>query len=507
MKSVTHKRFNFPLSSIKQLAGQTAIYGFSSILGRLLNYLLVPLYTRVFLPAQYGVVTEMYAYASFLMIVFTYGMETAYFRFASQQRDRKKVFATSMLSLIGTSLLLVMVIYFFSGDISQWMTRVTSQNSSDYQRYIIWFALILSADAITAIPFAKLRIENKAFRFAFIRMAGILVNIGFNLFFLVVCPKLDSGSWLLRFYDSSLGVEYVFISNFISSVFTLVLLLPEFRSMSFSFDKKLWNEMLIYALPLLVAGFAGMINETMDRIFLKYLVPGKTEALTQLGIYGACYKVSILMTLFIQTFRYAAEPFFFAHAEMENAKETYARVMNYFIITCTVIFLGVMLYMDFVKYFIGEEFRSGLKVVPILLMANLCLGVFYNLAIWYKLTSKTMWGAYLALIGAGITILLNFILIPMMGYMGAAWATLACYASMMVISFLVGQKFYRVEYDLRKFFIYMVSALFIYFFSTKLQNYFAMNTLWTSIMNTMLLILFGAIIYLTEKNKSSNLAQ
>ena len=194
------------MSSIRQLAGQTAIYGFSSILGRLLNYLLVPLYTRVFLPAQYGIVTEMYAYASFFMIVFTYGMETAYFRFASQQHDRKKVFSTTMLSLLGSSAILVLLIYLFSGTLAELMTRVTSQNSSDYQRYITWFILILALDAVASIPFAQLRIENKAFRFAFIRIVGILVNIGMNLFFLVVCPKLNSGAWLLQFYDSSLGV-------------------------------------------------------------------------------------------------------------------------------------------------------------------------------------------------------------------------------------------------------------------------------------------------------------
>ena len=265
--------------------------------------------------------------------------------------------------------------------------------------------------------------------------------------------------------------------------------------------------MLIYALPLLVAGFAGMINETIDRIFLKYMAPGKAEALVQVGIYGACYKVSILMTLFIQTFRYAAEPFFFAHAEKEDAKKTYALVMNYFLITCSVIFLAVMLYMDFVKYFIGEEYRTGLKVVPVLLLANLCLGVFYNLAIWYKLTSKTKWGAYLALIGAGITLLLNFILIPRMGYMGAAWATLICYSSMMVISYMVGQKFYRVEYDLRKFFIYISCALIIYLLSERIHHTFILNTLMTTFINTILLLTFGAVIYFTEKNKSSNLPQ
>ncbi|MBK5283936.1 MAG: polysaccharide biosynthesis protein [Bacteroidia bacterium] len=495
------------MTIIKKLAGQTAIYGLSSILGRLLNYLLVPLYTRVFLPGEYGVVTEMYAYASFFMIIFSYGMETAYFRFASQQHDRKKVFSTSMLSLLCTSAALVLLIYFFSGNLAEMMTRATSQNSSDYQRYILWFVIFLAADAIANIPFAQLRIENKAFRFVFIKMTWIVVNIGLNLFFLVLCPKLNPDSWLASFYNPSLGVEYVFISNLISSAIVLLLLLPEFRKMTFSFDKTLWREMMIYALPLLVAGFAGMINETIDRIFLKYIYPGSSEALVQVGIYGACYKVSILMTLFIQTFRYAAEPFFFSHAEKADAKKTYAQVMNYFVIACAAIFLSVLLYMDFVKYLIGEEFRSGLKVVPILLMANLCLGVFYNLAIWYKLTSKTKWGAYLALIGAGITVLLNFILIPRMGYMGAAWATLICYASMMAVSYLVGQKFYKVDYDLRKFFIYIISILLIYFFSERIRHTFVLNISGSTLISTILLILFGVIIYLTEKNKSSNLAQ
>jgi len=495
------------LTIIKKLAGQTAVYGLSSILGRLLNYLLVPLYTRVFLPSEYGVVTEMYSYASFFMIIFSYGMETAYFRFASQQHDMKKVFSTSMLSLIGTSVTLVLLIYFFSGNLAEMMTKVTAQNSADYQRYIIWFVIFLAADAIANIPFAQLRIENKALRFAIIKMTWILVNIGLNLFFLVLCPKLNPESWVASFYNPALGVEYVFISNLVSSVVVLLLLLPEFRNMTFSFDKILWRKMMSYALPLLVAGFAGMINETIDRIFLKYMAPASSEALVQVGIYGACYKVSILMTLFIQTFRYAAEPFFFSHADNANAKKTYAMVMNYFVITCSLIFLAVMLYMDFVKYLIGEEFRSGLKVVPILLMANLCLGVFYNLSIWYKLTSKTAWGAYLALIGAGITVLLNYILIPRMGYMGAAWATLICYASMMAVSYLVGQKFYRVHYDLRKFFIYIVSILLIYLFSERIRHTCVLNISYSILINTTLLILFCVIIYITEKNKSSNLAQ
>ena len=494
-----------PLSSIRNLAGQTAIYGLSSIIPRILNYLLVPLYTRVFLPVEYGVVTEMYAYASFLMVLFTYGMETAYFRFASRQNETRDVFSTILLSILISSTLFILILSVFSGSLAGLLTKVTAQSVSDYKRYIIWFVVIISLDAIASVPFARLRLQNKAFRFAFIRIIGILLNISLNLFFLLLCPKLPPGSWLLTFYNPAYGVEYVFISNLISSAFTLLLLLPQFKGLSFSLDKKLWNEVMLYSLPLLVAGFAGMINETADRILIKYLVADKSDALVQLGVYGACYKVSILMTLFIQTFRYAAEPFFFSHAEKEDAAKTYSRVMHYFVITCCIIFLGVILYMDFVKYFIGEEFRSGLHIVPILLMANLCLGIFYNLSIWYKLTGKTQWGAYIALFGAAITVILNIILIPKMGYTGAAWTTLICYAAMMVASYVAGQKFYHVDYHLSSALSYIAGALLIYFFSSYLRSIFSGSQNVITFFNTALLMLYITVAWLVERRKKSYL--
>ncbi len=449
----------------------------------------------------------MYAYSSFLMILFTYGMETAYFRFASKQTESRGIFSTIVLSILASSALLVCLFSIFSGSLAEALTKVTAQSSSAYERYIIWFVIIAAIDAIASIPFAKLRLQNKAFRFAFIRIIGILVNIGMNLFFLVLCPKLSADSWLASFYNPAYGVEYVFISNLISSALTLILLLPEFKGIRFSFDKKLWNEIMVYAFPLLFAGFAGMINETADRILIKYLVVDKSDALIQLGIYGACYKVSILMTLFIQTFRYAAEPFFFSHAEKDDAKKTYARVMHYFVITCCVIFLAVMLYMDFVKYFIGKEFRSGLHIVPILLMANLCLGVYYNLSIWYKLTGKTQWGAYIALFGAAITLILNIILIPSMGYTGAAWATLICYAAMMIASYVSGQKFYHVNYHLSSALSYIGAALLIYFFSNYLHHAFNYPLPLTTFFNTALFILFIGGIWLIERRKKSYLRQ
>lgn len=495
------------MSAIKKLAGQTAIYGLSSIVGRLLNYLLVPIYTRVFAPGEYGEVTEMYAYVSFLNIVFTYGLETAFFRYYQSEENKLKVYSTSLISIVISSLAFAGTLILLSSPIANAISG-SERPSPLSSQYISWFACILAADAVTAIPFARLRQENKAFRFVTLRLINIAINIGLNLFFLVYCPsqlKHDPSSWVAGIYNPSLGVGYVFISNLVASVFTLIMLLPYMLGISLSFDKALWRKMILYALPLMVAGFAGMINETFDRIMLPRLVADKSTALEQLGIYGACYKLSIIMTLFIQTFRFAAEPFFFSHAAKENAREIYSRVMHYFVLTCSFIFLSVMLMMDVVKDFIGEDYHSGLKVVPILLLANLCLGVFYNLSIWYKLSGKSYWGAWLSLIGAGITILLNFILIPLMGYLGAAWATLLCYAAMMIISYVIGQKHYTVNYNLKSFAYYLSCALFIFFASHVIRTRFDISANWMLTLNVILIVLFIVVIILSETGKNSYL--
>ncbi len=499
--------YHFTLSVIKKLAGQTAVYGLSSILGRLLNYLLVPLYTRVFHAGEYGVVTEMYAYVSFLSIVFTYGMETAYFRFFQSEKENPKVYSTTIISIFVSSFLLALSIILFSPGIAGGM------NSSEHShamlpQYISWFAAILACDAITSIPFAKLRQENKAKRFAFLKLLNILINIGLNLFFLVACPRLmnsSSHAFISSIYDPSIGIGYVFISNLVASVITVIMLIPEIFSIRFEFDPKLWRTMVIYALPLMVAGFAGMINETFDRILLPRLSADKSTALAQTGIYGACYKLSILMTLFIQTFRYAAEPFFFSYAGSENAKEIYARVMHYFVLACSVIFLGIMMYIDVVKYFIGPEFRSGLSVVPVLLLANLCLGVYYNLSIWYKLTGHTKWGAWIAIFGAVITLALNFLLIPKIGYMGAAWATFICYAFMMIVSYISGQKYYHVNYNLRSFALYVFSSVILYLFSEYTRNHFELSEKWMLVINSIIFGLFLLMVFILEKSKNSYL--
>jgi O-antigen/teichoic acid export membrane protein len=492
------------LSVIKNLAGQTATYGLSSILGRLLNYLLVPLYTRVFHAGEYGVVTELYAYVSFFNIVFTYGMETAYFRFFQTEKGNPKVYSTTLISIFTTSVLFALTIILFSADITNWMN--TSEHSTRMlPEYITMFALILALDAIANIPFARLRQENKAKRFVFLKLLWIMINVGLNLFFLLLCPKLLNGSYhdlISTIYNPAIGIGYVFISNLAASAITLLLLSPELFSVRFEFDSSLWKMMLIYSLPLMVAGFAGMINETFDRILLPRLVTDKSTALIQNGIYGACYKLSILMALFTQTFRYAAEPFFFSHSTKENAKEIYSKVMHYYVLTCSFIFLAIMMYIDVVKYLVGEEYRSGIKIVPILLMANICIGIYYNLSIWYRLTGQTKWGAWIAIAGAAITLAFNFWLIPKIGYLGAAWTTLICYASMMIISYLGGQKYYRVKYNLKSFVFYISAALLIYLFSETIRENFIITKTWIIMMNTALLIVFLLAAFIYERNKN-----
>lgn len=463
------------MNPLKKLASQTAVYGLSSVIGRFLNYLLVPLYTRYFLPSEYGVVTEMYAYVAFLVIVLTYGFETAFFRFSKKENDVKVVYSTALISLLISSTLFVLLVFLSSDSISNLMGYGIET------KYIEWFAIIVALDAISSISFASLREQNKALRFASIRLLNIFVNIGFNLYFIVY---------------KEFGIEYIFISNLISSVVTILLLLPEMLKSVWVFDKKLWNKMRVYALPLLIAGLAGITNETIDRILLKHLLPNPEISATELGLYGAFYKLSILMTLFIQTFRFAAEPFFFAQANNKNSKTVYADVMKYFTIIMAVIFLGVTIFYDIIKGFLGSEYHDerGFLVVSILLLANLFLGIYYNLSIWYKLTEKTKYGAYLSLFGAIITLILNFILIPKIGFVGSAWATLICYFSMTVASYYIGKKHFPIPYQVERIGLYLFNMLGIYFFI-----YFVPENI---LFNSLLLLGFIIFVYLLEKPKT-----
>jgi O-antigen/teichoic acid export membrane protein len=434
----------------------------SSIIGRVLSYLLVPIYTRVFVTEEYGVANELYAYISLLLVILTYGMETAFFRFSEMEKEKEKVYSTSLISLMVTTAVFILIAIF------SYVPLAGILRYANHPEYIIWFALIVSMDALTAIPFARLRAQNRPKRFAGIKLLNIGFNVGLNLFFIVLCPYLlrkgIMPSAVDAIYNKDIGVGYIFISNLISSAFTMVLLLPEYVKIHYHFDMQLWKRMIKYALPLLIVGTAGIINETMDRIFLKYLLP-ENIAMSQLGIYGACYKISLLMTIFIQAFRFAAEPFFFSQAKEVDAKQTYANVMNYFVLVCSIIFLAVMLYMDLVKYFVGKDYYDGLPVVPILLLANLFLGVYFNLSIWYKLTGQTRFGAYISIGGAILTIILNVLWIPWIGFMGSAWATFLCYLGMMIASYFIGQRHYPVKYNTAKALFYLLLAVALYLFS------------------------------------------
>ena len=489
------------MSPIKKLAGQTAIYGISSILGRFLNYLLVPLHASVFATQQYGIITEMYAYVAFLVVLLTYGMETAFFRFTiKKDAVPENVYTTAVYSLFVTTGLFIALAILFSVPIAEWL------HYTNHKEYVIWFAVIVGLDAFASIPMASLRAENKATRFAFISLSNVFVNIGLNLFFLGYCmPKYQAGemNYLIEtFYNPEIGVGYVFISNLIASITKFLLLVPEILKARYNFEITLLKKMLLYSLPLLVAGLAGIVNETIDRIMLKRMLIdtlGEKETMSQLGIYGACYKISIIITLFIQAFRYAAEPFFFSQEKEKNARETYAKVMTYFVIVCSTIFLFVLLYLDFFKYFIpNPDYWEGLKVVPVLLMANICLGIYYNQSIWYKLTHKTVYGALLAIFGALITLILNYIWIPEYHYMGSAWATLICYASMMIGSYFLGHKYFPIRYNLKKVFFYLFLAWGMYYLSTILA--LELKVLKYAL-HTILMLLFLFIIFILERPK------
>jgi O-antigen/teichoic acid export membrane protein len=442
------------LKPVKQLASQTIIYGLSTIVPRFLNYLLVPLYTRYFAPAEYGVVTEIYAYVIFLNIVLTYGMETGFFKFSQDAEHGNKVYSTILTSIVSSSFLFSLITVVFSGSISTWLGY---PNNPEY----VWiFGLIISIDAVCAIPFVKLRKENKAFRFALIKISNVVINILLNICFIILFPKLikagvDLPLWL---YNPKFGVGYIFVSNLIASVVTLLIVSP---SISFKegFDKVLLKKLLAYSLPLLFAGFAGSINEALDRVLIKHLLPDNVNALEQLGIYGANIKIAVVLILFIQTFRFAAEPFFFNYEKEKDSKVVLAHILNYFLVICLIILMVTLANIDIVKYFIGRKYWEGLYIVPMLLFANVFFGIYVYLSAWYKLSGKTMYGAYIIAIGAGLTILVNVLFVPVYGIMAAAVGHFVCYFVMSIVCYLWGRKYYPIPYEMSRILKYLGMAV------------------------------------------------
>ena len=484
------------LNPIKKLASQTVIYGIPSIAGRFLNYLLTYLYTRVFALDQFGVNSEFYAYSGFFTVLLLFGMDTAFFRFVKDAKDKDKVYATVLNFIIPSSGIFLLLMYAIGHPLAGLLKY------PDHINYIHWFAWMLALDSIAAIPFVKLRSENKAAKFATIKIIEIAVNILLNVFFLIFCRHAyltAPDSFLARLYSPTLGIGYVFVINLAASAVKMLLLSPELKSIMNGFDRELFNRMIRYSMPMVIIGFAGIINEMLDRMILKYMLPyDNITNLKMLGIYGACYKLSILMSLFIQAFRFAAEPFFFAHADKENSKKLYADVMNYFVIFCVFVFLLVMLYMDWFQYFIGKDYRVGLPVVPILLVANLCLGIYVNLSIWYKLTDRTLLGAMVSFGGAALTVVLNLVFIPKYGYMASAWATLACYGSMAIASYILGQKYFPVNYYLKKDVGYMFFglALWVLFDWLHLHAWSNHGHVW--ILSSIMMLVFLAVVWVFD---------
>ena len=467
------------MSQLTKLAKQTAVYGIPTIVSRFLNYFLTPLYAYNLATYNYGVISELYSYMALLMVVLTYGMETAFFRYSQQEKQKGDAYGTAFGSLIISSSFFILLALVFSTPIADGL------GYEGKERYIRLAILILGLDTLRAIPFAYLRGQQKAMRFALIKTIDIMTNIVFNLFFILLCPLIlqhTSESSVLhaavsRFFNPEDLLFYIFLSNLLASGVSLLLLIPEFRQFRWRMNRKQWNTMFQYGFPIMIGGLAGMINETFDRVVLKYLITVPEElahspelarqyAMSQLGIYGACYKVAMLISLFIQAYRFAAEPFFFSKMKDKDAKQTYADAMKYMVIFLSVVFLGIMLYIDLIAFMVDKPYREGMRIVPVLLLGNVFLGTYYNISIWYKVTDKTRFGAYISLVGAAITLLLNIVLVPIMGYMGAAWATFFCYFVIMVLAYFWGQKYYPVPYPVLRTAGYVASAVALWILST-----------------------------------------
>ena len=468
----------------------------SSIVGRFLNWWLMPLYVSLFTPDVYGIVTNLYSYVAFFMVFLTYGMETGFFRFASKSPDSEKVYSTSLISLIITSSIFIVLVLLFKNNLAEVI------NYPNHTEYILWLAIILGIEALTAVPFARLRLNNRPIKFAFIKLVNIGFNIAFNLFFLLICPKLTENnpdSFVSVFYSKEIGIGYVFISNLLASVITLLMLLPVILKISFRFEMRLLNKILSYSFPILIVGLAGIINQHIDKILIPFLIPEDQNPMQQLGIYGAGVKIAVLMNMFIQAFRYAFEPFFFSHSEGKNDKKIHADIMKYFIIFGLLIFLGMVLYIDVIKFIIpNTDYHEGFSIVPVILLANLFFGIYFALSMWYKLTDMTRYGAYIAIIGAIITISLNVILIPVFGYKGSAFTVLVCFFTMVIISYFLGQKYYPIPYNLKRIALYFLLSAVIFIISMITST---QATFLKYFIHTILISVFIISVFVLEKKE------
>ena len=449
------------MAGLKSLAKDTAIYGLSSIVGRFLNYMLVPLYTAV-LPAStggYGVVSNVYAFTALMLVLLTFGMETGFFRFANKSgEDPMKVYANSLLSVGGVSLIFVLLCLLFLQPISNLL------DYGDHPEFIAMMAVVVALDSFQCIPFAYLRYKKRPVKFAAIKLLSIIGGIGLNLFFLLVCPWLNvhcpaTISW---FYDPDYLVGYIFISNLIISVVQMFFFIPELTGFAYKLDRVLLKRMVVYSFPVLILGLVGILNQTVDKMIYPFLFEDRQEGLVQLGIYAATSKIAMVMAMFTQAFRYAYEPFVFGKDREGDNRKMYAAAMKYFLIFSLLAFLAVMFYLDLLRYLVAKGYWEGLGVVAIVMLAEICKGIYFNLSFWYKLTDKTYWGAYFSVIGCVIIVVLNILFVPVYGYLASAWASVAGYAVILLLSYWIGQKEYPIRYDLKSLGLYVLLAAVLY---------------------------------------------
>lgn len=486
------------MSVLKKFLGQTAIYGLTTVISRLFNFILTPLFTKVYPPSVYGIFNILYSYASLINAVLAFGMESTYFRYLNKHEDRKQeVYNNSFLCIAFISGLFLITGIVFANPIANWINNGQASQVLDYQLYIRFFVWLLFIDAICVIPFARLRAEEKAFKYSLIKFLNIGTFVGANLFFIYLVPAVIKhhgplSGWFESWFRQG-WVGYVFISNLIASAVTLVMLLPEFLKLRLRLDKDLFLKMLSYSWPVLVANLSFIVNENLDKIVLSRLLP-ESIAVTQVGIYGAVCKIAIFLSIFITAFRLGAEPFFFSHAKNANAKNTYAIILRYFVVVLSVLFLGLVANIEILKHFINNKsYWVGLPAVPYLLFGYVCLGIYSNLSIWYRLSDQTKFGLYISLVGAVITIVFNFVLIPRFSYMGSAWVSMIAYFVMMVISYILGQKYYPIPYELKRISAYLVLSVVLVVLSFWVfnRNIYVGNGL---------LLLFIAGIFYMEKD-------
>lgn len=480
------------MAGLKSLAKDTAIYGLSSIVGRFLNYLLVPLYTAV-LPSStggYGVVSNVYSFTALMLVLLTFGMETGFFRFANKQdEDPNKVYANSLLFVGGLCLAFTVLCLTFLHPLAHLLEYDT------HPEFIGIMVVVVALDSFQCIPFAYLRYKKRPIKFAAIKLFSIVANIALNLFFLLLCPWLmrTAPQWVDWFYRPDYLVGYIFISNLICSAIQMFFFIPEMRGLSFRMDKVLIHRMVIYSFPLLILGLVGILNMTVDKMIYPYLYADRHEGLVQLGIYSATSKIAMVMAMFTQAFRYAYEPFVFGKNKDKDNKETYAKAMKYFLIFALLAFLAVMSYMDILRYLVAPSYWQGLSVVAIVMGAEIFKGIYMNLSFWYKLTDQTRWGAYFSLIGCALIVGLNVALVPHYGYVASAWASVAGYAVITLLSYFIGQRQYPIHYDLKGMGCYVALAAVLYLASIGIQH-LGLHIVVRLLLNTVLLAVFVAYI-------------